>query len=209
MLIQKFEYLKTFENDLKQQLSNDKKYLPISKKLVVLLREINPFLEEIEKNQQNLTARYLKRNLNINKAYASSVENFHRSMKVLEDKNHAEIEKSQKVRIQKSHEINQNLKAEFEKIELRITQANQNANDELQEAENNYKRELSGIQRIMVSVRKTYQKTTSLIENEKTEAVKAISLSYQNKIKNLDEQIANLDIDIKHFFDVILTNILI
>lgn len=193
MLIQKFEYLKTFENDLKQQLSNDKKYLPISKKLVVLLREINPFLEEIAKNQQELIAKYLKRNLDINKAYASSVENFHRSMKVLEDKNHAEIEKSQKIRIQKSHEINQNLKAEFEKIEFRIAQANQKANEDLQEADNNFKRELSGIQRIMVSVRKSYQKTTSLIEDEKTEAVEAIAKSFQNKIKNLDEQIFNLD----------------
>ncbi len=192
MLIQKFEYLKTFEIDLKQQLSDDKKYLPISKKLVVLLREINPFLENISKNQQEITAKYLSRNLNINKAYASSVENFHRSMKVLEDKNHAEIEKSQKVKVQKSHEINQNLKAEFEKIELKITQANQKADEDLSDAENNYKRELSGIQRIMVSVRKTYQKTTSAIENEKTEAVKAISNSYKNKIDNLDEQILNL-----------------
>ena len=115
MLIQKFDYLKTFENDLKQQLSNDKKYLPISKKLVVLLREINPFLEDIAKNQQDITAKYLKRNLDINKAYASSVENFHRSMKVLEEKNHAEIEKSQKIRISK---YNKGIDQKNFKIEL-------------------------------------------------------------------------------------------
>lgn len=193
MLIQKFEYLKTFEIDLKQQLSDDKKYLPISKKLVVLLREINPYLESIAKNQSIISEKYLTRNLNINKAYASNVENFYRSMKVLEEKNHAEIEKSQKIKIQKSHEINQNLKAEFEKIELRIAQANQKAIDDLSEAENNYKRELSGIQRIMVTVRKTYQKTTSAIENEKADAVEAITNSFKNKINNLDLQIANLD----------------
>ena len=51
MVIRKFEYLKSFENDLKLQLSVDKKYLPISKKLVVLLREINPYLAKIEENQ--------------------------------------------------------------------------------------------------------------------------------------------------------------
>lgn len=193
MRIQKFEYLKTFENELKQQLSDDKKYLPISKKLVVLLHEISPFLEGIANNQQQITEKHLIKNLNINKSYASNIENFHRSMKILETKNHAEIEKSQKTRVQKSHEINQNLKAEFEKIELRITQANQKANDDLFQAENNFKRELSGIQRIMVSVKKTYQKTTSAIENEKIEAVLAISKSFENKINHLDEQIFDLD----------------
>ncbi len=194
MLIQKFEYLKSFSSDLKQQLSVDKKYLPISKRLVVLLSEINPFIDEISKNQQNLSTKYLNRSLNINKAYAFNIENFHRSMKVLEEKNHAEIEKSQKVRIQKSHEINQNLKAEFEKIELKIIQAKQKADEALLQAENNYKREHSGIQRIMTTVRKTYQQTTSTIENEKTQAVQAISISFENKIKTLDEQIVALDL---------------
>ncbi|MBU1093660.1 MAG: hypothetical protein KKH01_04275 [Firmicutes bacterium] len=195
MLIQKFEYLKSFENDLKQQLSVDKKYLPISKKLVVLLREINPFIEMISKNQQEIDTKYLQKSLNINKAYASNIENFFRSMKVLEDKNHAEIEKSQKTRVQKSHEINLNLKAEFEKIELKIAQANQKANEDLNETENNYKREISAIQKIMTSVRKAYQQTTSSIENEKTEAVFAISNSYASKIKDLDQKIAHLEVE--------------
>ena len=44
----------------------------------------------------------LQKSLGINKAYAQSVENFHRSIKVLEDKNHAEVEKSQKIRIKKT-----------------------------------------------------------------------------------------------------------
>src|SRR3989339_1817344 len=99
MDILKFDYLKTYETDLKQQLSVDKKYLPISKKLVVLLRDINPFLAEISDKHKKLNAEYLQKSININKTYAESIDNFQRSLKILIEKNHAEVEKSQKTKI--------------------------------------------------------------------------------------------------------------
>lgn len=195
IVIQKFEYLKSFQNDLKQQLSVDKKYLPISRKLVVLLREISPYLAKIQKNQQNLKAIQLQKSLGINKIYAQSVENFHRSIKVLEDKNHAEVEKSQKIRVKKTHEINRNLKAEFEKIDLKILQANQKSIDELAKVEMSYKRELSAIQRIMVGAKKTYQQATFAIETEKADAVGAITAAFEEKIKGLDQKIEELNLN--------------
>ncbi|PKK97023.1 MAG: hypothetical protein CVV58_03365 [Tenericutes bacterium HGW-Tenericutes-3] len=193
MVIQKFEYLKSFENDLKLQLSNDKKYLPISKKLVVLLREINPYLSKIQDNQQKLKAIQLQKSLDINKAYARSVENFHRSIKVLEDKNNAEVEKSQKIRVKKAHEINKNLKVEFEKIDLKVAEANQKAKEELAKAETNYKREYSAIQRIKNEAKKIYQQTTLAIETEKEDAISAISAAYDEKILLINQKITKLD----------------
>ncbi|MFH2117543.1 MAG: hypothetical protein ABII85_05775 [Bacillota bacterium] len=179
---------------MKQQLSTDKKYLPISKRLLVLLREINPYLADIQANQQMLRSEFLQKSLSINKTYVGNLENFHRSLMIIEDKNHAEVEKSQKIKLQKSHQINQNLKSEFEKIELKITQANQLAKENLAKADMNYKRELSGIQRIMNTVRKTYQQNTLAIENEKIEANEAIATSFENKLKQLDEQLTKLDL---------------
>jgi len=204
MVIQKFEYLKSFENDLKQQLSVDKLYLPISKKLVVLLRQINPFLESIQKNQQELKTNFLQKNLNINKAYAASVENFHRSLKIIEEKNHDEVEKSQKLKLQKSHEINHNLKFEFEKIEQKINQANLLAEENTKNAEMNYKRELSGIQKIMASARKKYQQNTLAIETEKTDATSAIGIAYDKKIKGYEDQIIEFDEKYKQNFELLV-----
>jgi hypothetical protein len=184
IVIQKFEYLKSFQNDLKQQLSVDKKYLPISRKLVVLLREISPYLAKIQKNQQNLKAIQLQKSLGINKIYAQSVENFHRSIKVLEDKNHAEVEKSQKIRVKKTHEINRNLKAEFEKIDLKILQANQKSIDELAKVEMSYKRELSAIQRIMLGAKKLINKRHLPLKLKKQMLLVLLLLHSKKKLKD-------------------------
>ena len=201
MTILKFEYLKSFDSDLKTQLSVDKKYLPISKKLVVLLRDVNPFLDSIEKRIKEIESRHLVTSLNINKSYAENIENYQRSLKVLEDKNHAEIEKSNKLKIQKTQELNTNLKSLLEQIEFRINEANEKAVLLMQSADMNYKRDVSSFHKIMQDTRKQYQLTTQAIEEEKKLTIERAALTYDEKISEIDALILNYEQEINEQID--------
>ena len=195
MDILKFDYLKTYETDLKQQLSVDKKYLPISKKLVVLLRDINPFLAEISDKHKKLNAEYLQKSININKTYAESIDNFQRSLKILIEKNHAEVEKSQKTKISQTHELNINFKSLLEQIEEKINQATQTSTDDLFKADVNSKRELAQIQKLMIEARKLYQETSTEIEDEKTDATNKLKEVYDQRMADLEEEIKRFEDD--------------
>lgn len=195
MDILKFEYLKSYETDIKQQLSIDKKYLPISKKLVVLLRDINPFLSNVNEKHKKLSAEYLQKSININKTYAESIENFQRSLKVLIDKNHTEVEKSQKVKLTKTHELNINFKSLLEQIEEKINQATQTSNDDLFKADVNSKRELAQIQKLMIEARKLYQVTSTTIENEKADANIKLKEVFDQRMMDLEEEIKRFEDD--------------
>ena len=106
----KLDHIKDIDVELKQLLAIDKKYLPIQKKLAVVLRGLNPFLTQIDKDQQLNQSHFLQASLKINRHYAENMEHFQRSLNVLIQKNADEIEKSQKNKHQKTHELNQNLK---------------------------------------------------------------------------------------------------
>ncbi|MDR4968487.1 MAG: hypothetical protein RG740_02580, partial [Acholeplasmataceae bacterium] len=137
--------MKSFETDLKEQLSVDKKYLPISKKLVAVLRDVNPFLAQTIEKHNQVKEKFFQTMVEINKDYAENMENYKRSLDLIIEKNHDEIEKSQKEKVHKTHELNGNLKSELEVIEQKINQINLDAEASLDKADQVLKRDLSQI----------------------------------------------------------------
>lgn len=200
MTIFKLDYLKSFENDLKQQLNVDKKYLPISKKLVALLREINPFLETLHKSMSDLEKEFNQKNLLIHKSYAENLENFSKSLKVIMEKNQQEIEKSQKVCHQKIHDLNHQFKLLLEHMEQRVVDEKERAKEKVKDAEMSYNREISGFHKIILEAKKRYQETTQAIENEKT-------ISLEQAAKVYDEKIAKINQDLVTYRESIETKI--
>ncbi|MCR3905910.1 MAG: hypothetical protein NUK62_02610 [Tenericutes bacterium] len=187
--------MKSFETDLKEQLSVDKKYLPISKKLVAVLRDINPFISQTIDKQVKIKEKFFQTMVEINKTYAENMENYQRSLDLIIEKNHEEIEKSQKEKVHKTHEINTNLKSELEVIEQKINQINLDVEENLNKADQVLKRELSQIRSVMVEAKKIYQETTLEIEKEKTETTKVIAKSYDLKVKAIDKKLKKFETD--------------
>ena len=157
--------------------------------MVALLHDIQPKILEISKKHEKTEALFFQDCITVNKGYADNLDNFQRSLKVMIDKNHLEVEKSQKNRITKSSEIGMNLKLKLEELEEKITVLKLEAQEKQNKAEQNFKRELSSIQKTIISVRKTYMDTSNEIEIEKVESIKLLSEAYDKSIKNLDLQI--------------------
>lgn len=196
-MVHKLENIKEFEAELKQILSIDKKYSPIQKQLVGLLRGLNPFLQSISQNQQHISDVFIQKSLKINRQYAENMENFHRSLDVLIHKNQEEIDNSQKVKYIKTHDLNLNLKVQLEQIEEKVSQIELEAKEKLEKADQALKRELAQIQKVMVEARKVYQETTQNIELEKKESTELIAKRYDDQIKkfHFDEEVFRKDIE--------------
>lgn len=188
MKVFKLEFIKEFDADLKQLLSIDKKYLPIQKKLAVVLRSMNPFFSELEKGHQLIKDQFIQRSLQINRHYAENMENFQRSLGVLIAKNQEEIDKSQKIKYQKTHELNLNLKAQLETIETKVSQIESEAKEKLDKADQVLKRELAQVQKVMLEARKIYQETTKQIELEQVEAHELLLRRYDENIQLFDQE---------------------
>ncbi|MDY0295454.1 MAG: hypothetical protein RBQ71_06560, partial [Acholeplasmataceae bacterium] len=184
----KLEYVKEFEAELKQLLAIDKKYLPIQKQLAALLRGLNPFLTQIEKNQKDSQKHFIEESLKINRHYADNMENYQRSLQVLIQKNQEEIEKSQKEKHQKTHDLNNNLKVQLEQIENKVNQLELEAKEKLDKADQTLKRELGQIQKVMVDARKVYQEVTQHIESEKKESTVLFKKRYDEHIKTYEDK---------------------
>lgn len=197
MSLHKLDYIKQFDTDLKQLLSIDKKYLPIQKKLAVVLRGMNPFMQNVDKDVQQIEDLFIQRSLKINRHYAENMENFQRSLQVLIQKNQDEIEKSQKTKNQKIHDLNHNLKLELETIEEKVSQLEQEAIEKLEKADQTLKRELAQIQKVMMDARKVYQETTQAIEIEKKETTDLIAHRYDDEMKRVTEKEIAVNADIE------------
>ena len=197
MLVHKLENIKEFEAELKQILSIDKKYSPIQKQLVNLLRGLNPFLQSVAQNQQRISDEFIQKSLKINRQYAENMENFNRSFDVLIHKNQDEIENSHKIKNIKSHDLNMNLKEELEQIEQKVSRINLEAKEKLEKADQALKRELAQIQKVMVEARRIYQETTQAIELEKKESNELFIKRYDDQLKKLqnDQDIFTKDIE--------------
>ena len=182
-MVHKLENIKEYEAELKQILSIDKKYSPIQKQLVGLLRGLNPFLQSISQKDQRISDLFIQKSLKINRQYAENMENFHRSLDVLIRKNQDEIDNSQKIKNTKTHELNLNLKLQLEQIEEKVSQIEVEAKEKLEKADQTLKRELAQIQKVMVEARKVYQETTQNIELEKKESTELFAKRYDDKIK--------------------------
>jgi golgin subfamily A member 4 len=191
--IQKLDYLKSYETEFKNQFAVDKKYLPISKKLVVILRDINPFLDNILSKEEKAKEISIKNNLNINRAYGENIENYHRSLALIVEKNHSEVDKFQKQKLQKTHDLNINFKTSLELLEQKISQIQEETKEKLNKSEQTLKRELGQIQKVMVEARKVHQQATTQIEKEKERAEKLLAQNYDKKIAVLDQQLIDYE----------------
>ena len=191
--IQKLDYLKSYETEFKNQFAVDKKYLPISKKLVVILREINPFFAQIATREEKAKELFIKNSLVINRNYGENIENYHRSLGIIVEKNHNEVDKFQKQKLQKTHDLNINFKTSLESLEEKISRIQEETKEKLNKAEQNLKRELAQIQKVMVEARKVHQQATTEIEHEKEHSSILLAQSYDKKIAVLDQQLIDFE----------------
>ena len=182
----KLDELKTFENDLKQLLSVDKKYLPISKKWVAFLRELNPYLDQMQSILNVKQQNYLNKSVEINQHFAEQTDNYHQSLQLLLNKNNDEIEKAKKERNVKVQELNLNFKALLEQLELKITEAKNRFEDQKKAIETSHKRDVSALVKRMNESKKTYLETTTAIENEKEESIKIAKTTYDQKMNEIE-----------------------
>ncbi|RJX26788.1 MAG: hypothetical protein C4537_01605 [Acholeplasma sp.] len=181
----KLDYIKSLDAEFKQLLSVDKKYQPIQKSLAALLRSMNPELQKIKKKHEGSEEDFVKESLAINKNYAENLENFHRSLNLLVEKNHQEVEKNQKIKLQQTHDLNLNLKAQLDGIDERMIQVNLDAKEKISKADQALKRELAQIQKVMNEVRRIYQEASQAIDIEQKDSIKIYG-------KNFDEDMAEL-----------------
>lgn len=181
----KLDYIKSLDAEFKQLLSVDKKYQPIGKSLAALLRSMNPELQKIKKKHEGSEDHFVKESLVINKNYAENLDNFHRSLNVLVEKNHQEVEKSQKIKLQQTHDLNINLKAQLDGLDERMIQVNLDAKEKISKADQALKRELSQIQKVMNEARRIYQEASQAIDIEQKESIRIYG-------KNFDEDMAEL-----------------
>ncbi len=188
MDIQKLDYIKVFDTELKTQFNIDKKYLPVYKKLASVLRSVNPMITKVSETHAKTKESYVQTSLSINKNYAEAIDNYQKSLKIIVDKNQSEVEKSQKLKVKKIHLLNANLKEELEQIEVRLNQLQADANDEFTQADNTSKRELSAIQRVMTDVRKRYAEVCLEIENEKLLSTTQQAQLYDKTTHDLDQR---------------------
>ena len=193
MVIQKLENIKEFDTELKTQFNVDKKYLPVYKKLAAVLRSVNPMFSEVEETQIKTKELFVQTSLSINKSYAEAIDNFQKSLKLIIDKNHSEVEKNQKQKVKKIHLLNANLKEELEDIEMSLNQLQMDAKTELDQADNTSKRELSAIQKVMTEVRRRYTDVCLEIENEKQLSTVQQAELYDKTTLELDQKIQILE----------------
>ena len=181
----KMDYIKSFDVNLKDLLSSDKKYQPIQKSLAVLLRSIQPEFEKINKKLDVSHDDFVKESLNINKNYAENVDNFHRSLQVMVEKNHQEVEKSQKTKLQQTHDLNINLKAQLDSLDERLIQVNLEAKEKISKADQTLKRELAQIQKVIQEARAVYQEASQAIDLEQKEAVRIYGVNFDQDIAEI------------------------
>ena len=193
MHIQKLDYLKSYETELKNQFAVDKKYLPIYKKLVVILHDYNPFFEKIKSREEKAKELFVNNSLSINRAYGENIENFHRSLAIIVEKNHNEVDKFQKQKLQKTHDLNINFKTSLELLEQKISQIQEETKEKLSKSEQTLKRELGQIQKVMVEARKVHQQATTQIEKEKEHSTILLAQNYDKKIAVLDQQLIDYE----------------
>lgn len=196
MVIQKFEYLKTFEQDLKQQLGADKKYLPISRRWAALLRAVNPMITTTESTLKTLKEDFDHHNLLLNRAYLEFVENSQRSFKVLVDKNQDEVDKSHAGKTAKIQTLTQRYKEQLKGLDAKLEKAEGMHQEGLHKAEMLLKRELAVIQKTMLQIRHTHQENTTAIETEKKATLDHLNAQYEAAQIRLEEAYESFKEDI-------------
>ncbi|MBE0700402.1 MAG: hypothetical protein IH571_01825 [Acholeplasmataceae bacterium] len=174
--------MKSFEHDLKEQLNTEKTYLPISKKLVVLLRDIQPFVIEMEQSLNQEQERFVKKNLSINRNYLDYVENSQKALKIILEKNQNEVEKTQKANNLRMKETNRKHLELLNQMDLKIEEAKTRAQDVYKKAEQGYQRELSIAGKRIIDIKAVHQHATTNVEKEKKSTFENLNKHYEERI---------------------------
>ncbi len=185
-------YLKTYSQKLKEKLIVDPKYLPFHKVIHAELTKIDPFFAEIERFLNADSQKHLKNIVDINKRYATHLDNFEKSLKILIDKNNVQIEKSHKDKTEKSHEAHTTYKLKMTSLDEELTLLQKQSTEELSKIEQSAAREISKIQKSMQGIRKVYQAETSNIEEYlalKKQEIATLNLNNLESLNQHDEEI--------------------
>ncbi len=180
-------YLKSYSQKIKEKLSVDAKYSPFYKVIHAELAKIDPFFANLKQFLEADHQKHLKKIIEINKRYASNLDNFEKSLKVLIEKNNAQIEKSHKDKTKKSHDAHQTYKLSITSLDEELTLLQKKASEDLSKIEQSSAREISKIHKAMQDIRKVYQAETTDIESFHANKKLEIENLYQTNVETLDQ----------------------
>ncbi len=189
MVIKKFAYLKSFSDRLQEQFDSDKKYQPIKKRMLALLRDFRPILkrmnDEAEKDRARLVESIEKRREN----KEQYVESAQKSLVVLKEKNNGEIERRKQLNDQKRTSLESKIREQNKGLDERIAQANAHYDDQVHKAELEFKRKKVVIDKGVEAVRTAYRQAIQQIESEKGESDRRLLSSYEEKINRIENDL--------------------
>lgn len=185
-VVQKLEFIKAFETELKELFSQDKQYLPFQKKLVGILRRLNPDLTKISQTEDETKQLFIETSLWINRHYAENIEYFKASLESETHKHHHAIEAFRKLSVAKTHDMNARLKLHFDMIEEKNQEIERKTKEKIDQAKIILSREQATIQKVQQEARRIYQETTQAIELEKVESLELYLKRYDKSIERLN-----------------------
>ena len=187
-VVQKLDFIKTYEAELKQLLAQDKQYLPFQKKLVGLLRRINPDLTKFSQLEDSSKQQFIDKSLWINRHYAENIEHFKHSLESKTREHQDVMDAYHKASVAKTHDINNRLKMHFESIEEKNQDIERKTKEKIEQAKMLLNREQSSIQKVQLEARRVYQETTQQIEREKVESQDLYVKRYEENVLKLNQE---------------------
>ncbi len=194
-MIFKLDMIQKFERDFKQELNQDKKYLPIYDKLVVLLHDINPTIESIDQKLAYEQQLALDVNLQIHKKYATEIDIKNQDLKTFNESHKTIIDAFQKEKITKLQKINQEQKIIVKDFELKKQNLEDIYDEKQKQIEQNLKRELAQFEKQKQIARKVNQEITQEIELELKETKLNLEKTYAASINEVNTELEQFEID--------------
>jgi len=201
--ILKIDNIEKFESLFKHELDHDQKYLPIQKKLVVLLHDINPTLSWIDKNIKFREKIAIDISLQIHQNYIRQINELNQELISFSEEHKAMIDQFQKEKIAALQKINKEQKNIVKTFEDSKQSLKDNYDEKLKKFEQQLKRELSQFEKEKVKARKIYQETSKEIEDEKKETLFNLEKRYAAIINDVNQNLELLEIDqVKELDDI-------
>ena len=185
MTILKLANIEKFETLFQDELHQEQKYLPISKKLVVLLNDMNPTMSWIEDNikfRQKLT---LDVSLQIHRNYVNQIDANEQDLLAFNKEHKLKLDQFQKDKIQALQKINRERKEFNQKIDTEKDKLSIEYKEQLKKLETQLKREQAQFEKEKNHARKIYQDLSKEIEQEK----KQTSLNLEKRFAEAQDQV--------------------
>lgn len=195
MIILKIANIEKFQTLFSKELHQEQKYLPISKKLVVLLNDINPTMSWIDQNIKFRQKIALDVNLQIHKNYVSQIESLNSDLLAFNETHKARLDQFQKDKIADLQKINIEQKQIIKAFEESKDKLKIQYEEKLKQFETQLKREHSQFEKEKLRSRKTYQDISKEIEDEKKETVFNLEKKYASIINEVNQNLETYHID--------------